>query len=286
MWSSLGRWSEVPTFFVQMCIWVLVELDLMGVTDLWQHVNSFIRQVTETYFGWMVASMQHKKGYWSLLFLPPWGSVSLAVSSSSWERRFLYSYERYCLPPCYTLLSQSRHHSWPCVVRLIYSSRSWLFHNCNGLPISVDFKAECSFHKVKKPEKGHGVSAPLAVELVLKNYRICRSCTVMWHQPYLLSYCRLIQSQHHFCRLWLWNEENLELKIGSIPLLKVITCLSLLGTGSGERGFSTSQFCWNWWCLRISWVSFMSISNCHFHAASPYTIRNQLGSWRGPLGRN
>lgn len=68
MWSSLGRWSEVPTFFVQMCIWVLVELDLMGVTDLWQHVNSFIRQVTETYFGWMVASMQHKKGYWSLLF--------------------------------------------------------------------------------------------------------------------------------------------------------------------------------------------------------------------------
>jgi hypothetical protein len=105
----------------------------------------------------------------------------------------------------------------------------------------------------------------------------------MWHQPYLLSYCRLIQSQHHFCRLWLWNEENLELKIGSIPLLKVITCLSLLGTGSGERGFSTSQFCWNWWCLRISWVSFMSISNCHFHAASPYTIRNQLGSWRALL---
>ncbi len=37
------------------------------------------------------------------------------------------------------------------VVRLLYSSRSWLFHNCNWLPISVDFKAECSFHKLKKP---------------------------------------------------------------------------------------------------------------------------------------
>jgi hypothetical protein len=117
-----------------------------------------------------------------------------------------------------------------------------------------------------------------------KNYRICRSHSVMWQQPYLLlAYCRLIQSQHLFCRLWLWNEENLELKIGSIPLLKVITCLSLLGTGSGERGFSTSQFCWNWWCLRISWVSFMSISNCHFHALCK-SIHHQEPAWllKGP----
>jgi hypothetical protein len=36
----------------------------MGVTDPWQHVNNFIRQVTETYFGSMVALMQHKKGIW------------------------------------------------------------------------------------------------------------------------------------------------------------------------------------------------------------------------------
>jgi len=30
-----------------------------------------------------------------VLSVASWGSVSLAVSSSSWERRFLYSYERY-----------------------------------------------------------------------------------------------------------------------------------------------------------------------------------------------
>jgi hypothetical protein len=33
-----------------------------------------------------------------VLSVASWGSVSLAVSSSSWEWRFLYSYERYCFP--------------------------------------------------------------------------------------------------------------------------------------------------------------------------------------------
>jgi hypothetical protein len=33
-----------------------------------------------------------------VLSVASWGSVSVAVSSSSWERRFLYSYERYIYP--------------------------------------------------------------------------------------------------------------------------------------------------------------------------------------------
>ncbi len=42
-----------------------------------------------------------------------WGSVNLAVSSSSWERRFLYSYERYLLiflP--FSVLALSRYCCW------------------------------------------------------------------------------------------------------------------------------------------------------------------------------
>ncbi len=42
-----------------------------------------------------------------------WGSVNLAVSSSSWERRFLYSYERYLLIfLLFFVLALSRYWCW------------------------------------------------------------------------------------------------------------------------------------------------------------------------------